>query len=469
MVAAWQARQFVCTNSDFAIPGWKAVALPDGWTLHHHPDAAVQVLSAAPGAPVLRIGHAFNLDAAGETGAGRYALLKWPEIMPDAGALLALHYGARDGRAVVSSSARLAAQVLDGTPRPIEGSAPLRPCSAFNYIPSPGSPFAGLRKLYHDQTLDLAAFRVLHRPSPIRSLGSYDAALGVVAGELVRFAEELRARIPGTVYLPLTAGLDSRTIAAAFVAAGLPFEAVTLDFRGKPRSDVTVAQAICRRLGVRHRALRLERPDPAAIARIGEHVAGAVLGWDHSDVYPGGGYRYLGAGDAMIVGGCFEIGRQLTGETRFKDIDFDTATGAEVWRRRAGAPGAPAYTGLLDDWIAWRRAHPLEMDFAAAFYLDQRIGGWRAAIEHGYDLLPGLSICPANNPQIYSAMITPAPEAQREGRLQKEAIALLAPELMAFPINPPPLRQRLGRLHRDLVARLRLPRLAPAPSALAQG
>ena len=462
LTVATGARQFLFTNTAVFVPGWRSLALPDGWMLHHHPDAVVTRLASPEDAPVLRIGHAYNLDAGSDdSGAGRFALLRWPEILPDAGALLALYYGRRDGRAVVSSSPRLAALALDGAARPLANASPLRSCSAFNYIPGPGAPYAGLRRLFHDQKIDLRDFRMQHRGSPIRPLASYDAALGTLAGELVRFAEELAVRTSGKVYLPLTAGLDSRTIAAAFVAAGLDFETVTFDFIGKPRTDVTVARAISRRIGVRHRTLRIGAPDPAAAARITDHAEGTVLGWDHSHVYPGGGYAYLAPGDVMIQGACFEIGRQLTGETRFQGIDFSNAVGADIWRRRTDAPEAPAYSGFLDEWIAWRRAHPLEMDFAAAFYLDQRLGGWRAGLERGYDILPGVSLCPANNPLVYSAMITPTAAAQREGRLQKEAIGLLAPELMSFALNPPPLRHRLGRLRRQVAARLGLGALPP--------
>lgn len=458
MTAEAQARQFVLAWSEGAPfappPGWRTFPLPQGWALHAHPDAAVETVDATPAAPVLRIGHAFNYDADRDVGGGRFALVKWPEIFSDAGALQSLFHGARPGRRVVASSAAVAASALDGEARPIDGAAPLDHRSPFNYVPAPGAPFAGLRKLLHDQKIDLADFRVLHRPSPIRPLASFEAARATLADELLGFSEELRARVPGKVYLPLTAGLDSRTIAAAFVSAGLPFETVTLDYCGKPRTDVTVAQTISRKLGVRHHAITLDPCDEAAAERFRDHTGGVFFDWDHTHIYPGGGYRYLGPGDAMIVGSCFEIGRQLTGETLFKGFDFATATGEEVWSRRAGGAAPPAYAAFLDEWIAWRRAHPLEMDFAAAFYLDQRIGGWRAALEQGYDLLPGISLCPANNPRIYSAMITPSLADQRAGRLQKEAIGMLAPELLAFPINPVPLRVRARRLRRHLVAGL---------------
>jgi hypothetical protein len=462
MSVAGQTRQFVITNwAEAEYADWTRVPLPGGWTLHHHPAAEVAVLRDGP-EPVIRIGQAFCVGADGR-GAGRYATIEWPLVAPDAGALLALHYGVREGRAAVSSSARLAAEALDGTPRRIEGAAPLRCGTAFNYIPAPGTPYVGVHKLFHDQAFRLTDCSVTHRASPIAPLASYDAALGALAGELVRFAEELGARTRGKVWLPLTAGLDSRTLAAAFLAADLPFEAVTFTCPGKPRSDIDVARTVCRRVGIAHHTLRLAAPDPGRAARIAAQIDGAALGWDHTHVYPGGGYDYLAPGDAMAQGACFEIGRQLTGETRFRGVSFDDADGADVWRRRAdGDPAPAAFAGFLDEWIAWRRAYPLRMDFASAFYLDQRLGGWRASMEHGYDLLPGVSVSPANSALVYSAMITPDPADQREGRLQKDMIRMLAPELMAFPLNPPPLRQRLGKLRRSL-AGLRLPGFGPEP------
>lgn len=456
------SRQFIFTQSDeFVIAGWRRITLPQGWTLHAHPEAAVEVLDGAPHAPAIRIGDVFNPDATGEIGGGRFVLLRWPEILPDAGALLALHYGSRGLRRAVASCPRLAALALEGRPRDPDLDAQIKHRSPINYIPMPATPFLGLRRLFHDQKIDLSTFAVLHRPSPIRRLPSYAAALSGLGDALCAFADALKARVQGRIFLPLTAGLDSRTLAAAFVARGIPFETVTLDYRGKPRSDVTVARAISRRIGVAHHIVRLADPDPVIAERFRTHTAGAFFDWDHTHIVPGGGYDYLGADDVMVVGACFDIGRQTAGSGCFKGLDFGTATGEEVWRRRTGTPPQAALAGVLDEWIAWRRAHPLDMDFAAAFYLDQRIGGWRSAMEHGYTLLPGRSICPANDPRIYSAMLTPTASDQQAGRLQRDVIARLAPELAAFPVNP-----RTWRCHVKLLRRRLRAAWAPQPGGV---
>ena len=66
----------------------------------------------------------------------------------------------------------------------------------------------------------------------------------------------------------------------------------------------------------------------------------------------------------------------------------------------------------------------------------------------GYDLIEGLTIHPANNPRIFAALVTPDIEAQIEGRLQRDVIGALAPELLAQPFNPIWLRKRTMRLVR---------------------
>jgi hypothetical protein len=71
-----------------------------------------------------------------------------------------------------------------------------------------------------------------------------------------------------------------------------------------------------------------------------------------------------------------------------------------------------------------------------SFYLDQRIGGWLAAIEHGLDLLPGRSFQPVNSLPVLRALVTPGIEERLSGELQKDAIRRMAPELLRFPVNP---------------------------------
>ncbi len=392
----------------------------------------------------LVLGHRYCVDPATGRGSGRYAALDWPLLRNDPVGLLALFHTGAGEDLVVASHPALALQCSLGTVPPYDITDPLEHRHPINFIPAPATRWRAVRRTFCDQAIDLDAAAVVHADHGIRPMPSFAAARDAIAEELCRFAEEARRRIPGTVFLPLTAGLDSRTVAAAFLATGLPFETVTLRFVGKPATDATVARRISRAFGLRHQALALRKPDPALRDRFAAQVSDAFEDWTLTHTFPGDAYRYLRAGDAMIVAGCFEIGRQHSYPKALGDLDLSAASGAAIWARvNKVTCGPTALTDALDDWKAWRGAHPDGLDWLAALYLDQRLTAWRASIELGYDLLPAVVLHPANHVRILSGMITPDPADQQSGRLQRAVIEALEPRLLDYPVNPPSLEQRL--------------------------
>lgn len=442
-------RQFVIARRPLAIDAsWKARALADGWVLSYQDELALSERREPDGRTVLVLGNAYCLDALDDGGCGRYALLDWPHVTTDRGAAtLAIFYGGEAGDRVVASSARLAAAVLRG-----ESAGPLTPLpdirqelrhpSLMGYLPSPGSRFREVRRLMRDQRLDVRTGVVDRLPSPLPPAASEREAADAVAGELTRFARELRDRTPGRIHLQLTAGLDSRTLLAAFHAAGLPFETVTFRTPFKPDEDAAVAGSLARALGVRHSVIDVQTPlDPGARQTYLLQTSGGINGADLKVLFPGDSYRFLEAGDAMVGGLGFEVGRQYFREA-FGGLTLGTATGAEIWRRLAGEPGGEL-AGFLDRWLDWRRQDPYPFTLAASFYLDQRLGAWAATLMSGFDLLPGLTLHPATGSRIMAAMLSPEIEAQIDGRLQRDVIGALAPGLLRYPLNPVPLRRRI--------------------------
>ena len=436
-------RQFLISRAPFGEAGeWRHIALPAGWVLSAHKDLPVEIEAGRPHKLVL--GHRFCADPVTGRGAGRYVALDWPVLRSDPVGLMGLFHRGAGADLSVASHPALLLQAHHGHVPPYDITDPLRRSYKINYIPAPATRWHEVRRTFCDQAIDLEDGALVHADHGIRPMASFEAARDTLVDELCRFAEEARAHIPGRIFLPLTAGLDSRTLAAAFLATGVPFETATLRLVGKPAAEATVARHISHACGLRHQILTLRAPDPDKRARYAAQVSDAIENWALNHTYPGGGYRYLQPGDAMMVGGCFEIGRQSRYPTALGDLDLSVASGAAIWARlNKGAPGPTALTDALDDWKAWRGAHLDGLDWLAALYLDQRLGAWRATYELGYDLLPGVSLHPANNARILSGMITPQPVDQRSGRLQRAVIEKLAPRLLDFPINPPDLKQRL--------------------------
>jgi hypothetical protein len=449
-----QKRQFIiCKEPVILDNNWFYEILKDKWVISYQKDLSISIDRADPENPKVVIGNMYCHDTSTDRGAGRYALIRWPEVRTDPAALLSIFHARVGKDLAVSSSPNLALLALTGKVPPFDITIPLEHRGAINFIPMPATRWHNVRRLFCDQSLNLVSGALTHVFHGIEPYPSFEQAIDKAASELVRFAMELKERVSGRVFLPLTAGLDSRTIAAAFLAADLPFETVTFRFAGKPETDITTAAAISRKYGLRHHVLELEGEDATAGHLLYEHTAGLVNDWEISDLFPGNAYRYQRYGDTMIVAGCFEFGRQYY-KKYFKDLDFLNSSGDEIWERRVGKPGPPMLTQYLDEWRDWRGAHLGNLDWSNAFYLDQRLSAWRATVEHGYDLLQATALHPANNATVLAALITPSPEDQLAGRLQHELIARLAPELARFPINPVSLPEKLRKLRRRMQNRV---------------
>jgi hypothetical protein len=419
--------------------------------LSYQSDLGLSERQSADGRTVLVLGEVRGEAALDTAASGRYALIDWPHVTTDRGAgMLAVFYATGAAARAVASSARLAAAVSRGgtaggtlfEPLPEVREEP-RFGAVMNYVPSPGSRYRNVRRLMRDQRLNVLTGGIEHLPSPLPPAASYEAAVDTVAGELTRFARVLRERTPGRIHLQLTAGLDSRTILAAFRATGVAVETVTFRIPFKPDEDAAVAGAISRALGVPHSVIEVQTPpDPAAGEAYHRQISGGVNGVGLKVLFPGNSYRFLEAGDVMVGGLGFELGRQMFGNL-LAGLSLGSATGPALWHALTRQAGRSEFPAFIDEWLDWRRRHPYPLDFVASCYLDQRLGAWAATLMSGLDLLPGATVQPAASARIMAAMLSPPLEAQVEGRLQHDVIRSLAPELMRHPLNPVPLRRRV--------------------------
>jgi hypothetical protein len=287
-----------------------------------------------------------------------------------------------------------------------------------------------------------------------------DEARVIVAEELTATVRQAAADA-GTTYLALTAGLDSRTLLAALLAAGVRFEVITQVVHNP--MDVRVAARICRYLGVRHHVVEPQPRDEARWEAWRKHAFGSYCDADDNLLIPHNQYRFLGHDAILIRGGCFEIGRRFMVPT-LHDLTFENATGEIIWQRFEGdRPADPDTVRFLDEWLALGRQRHDKLDLIDAFYNDQRVGGWLAAVEQGLDLLPGASVQPANSDRVKEALLAPSPDERTAGSLQRMVVQDLEPRLMRFPVNPKPItvgrvvraaRSRAGRAVRLLGRRL---------------
>ena len=254
------------------------------------------------------------------------------------------------------------------------------------------------------------------------------------------------------VELSLTGGKDSRLIAAALVAAGVPVVARTHGFADHP--DVVVAAEIARRLGIEHlvrtpaapgqqvdvlgriRATVLVadgmlsafenvgRPDPAA--------SSVVTAGGHGGELLRGGYAETAAGRPGPAGGL----RAALGPAR------RAARAAELLRRltskhlgliRRGP--AAGYVASLAPWSAALARSPLHA--LDDFYLVNRAGRWSAAARQAYLIREHLVQPLFDDRVVLAARAVPLAD-RISGALSAAVLAELCPVLVDVPLAGKP-------------------------------
>jgi hypothetical protein len=249
------------------------------------------------------------------------------------------------------------------------------------------------------------------------------------------------------VRLSLTGGKDSRLVAAALTAAGVPFVAHTYGFASHP--DVIVAGLIASRLGAGHTVT-----EPAAAGTPGEadvlrRLRAAVLVSDGMlSAFENVGWPDPHVPDVALVpveagghGGELLRGGYAPAAGR-GPVALHGVAAAELFRRmttrRLGLlrPGAAeAYLASLVPAAATLARGPLAT--LDAFYLVNRAGRWSAAARQAY-LLRSLLAQPLFDDGVVRAARAVPLRHRMSDRLHRDVLGLLCPELLEIPLAGTP-------------------------------
>ena len=314
----------------------------------------------------------------------------------------------------------------------------------------------------------------------IRGPGGLHGGARAVAEALVAAVSDL-VKTGQPVELSLTGGKDSRLVAAALVAAGVPVVGRTHGFADHP--DVVVAAEIARRLGIEHivrtpaapgqqvdvlgriRATVLVadgmlsafenvgRPDPAASPVI-------TAGGHGGELLRGGYAETAGRSGAAGAGGVRAALAPARRAARSAEM-LRRLTAKHLGLLRRGP--AAGYVASVAPWSVALARGPLQA--LDDFYLVNRAGRWSAAARQAY-LLRERLVQPLFDDQVVLAARA-VPLADRiSGALSAAVLAELCPALTDVPLaGKPPGRRGPLRLASPVRRRDRLPaaRLHPRP------
>lgn len=402
-----------------SIPGFQTWQIGNELYLHHDSELLIEQRGART-----------VLGRMLREGDGRYVILDGGRLELDATASLGVFYF-RDGVVRCGSSPVLLSLVTGNKLLHTDR------MQKINWIPSPGAPIEGGRRLMVDEVLDLESGTTSVKPRRLSKPRTVDE----VASMLVADSEETVSSLVATgrpIYLALTAGQDSRTAFAALVKSGVPFKAFTfLLSDGASRRDVRCAQQLCRLYGVEHTTVKSRRIGAKARKQAYLEHSGGVDG-DRGREYAGGDYyRHVPDGALVIHGGTLGLSKKAFSEI-FEDLPSSSEASVTDAIQRAMGRIDPRHVPFLEEWYAHRERHPIS-DHGDHFFLDQRRACWGSDNRFAEDVFGFEWVLFSNSWRMVEAFLS-APRDAREGLLaQKAAIEMMVPGLNSRvpQINPP--------------------------------
>lgn len=460
-------------------PDWRMIRIAAGLVLSHCPKLRIERLQSKDGVPHWLLGIAVRADepmSAISDGfplrdsaeienwsgfwAGRWCLITAERCWQDVTGCFGI-YHRRVGTAFwISSSPALLGDHLPGAPSAARLPWHIVDNKGIDWIPLPFSTREGIYTLLPLRTIEpqTGGITPLRFAAPPLNCGEEIQALGTALKTIMTNWAHAGFR---KRFVALTAGIDTRSVLAAAVAAKIDVEAFTTRFPITMERDLRLPVRIAARVGVPHRLRRLPAVDAseadARMAAITEHMDGT--GWHRSTMYMARhAYDLLNDGRTVahgnVFGGegrCFywpklsRLGREAPTDP---DHILDCFTFRSSWRpepRELWRRAFQAWIDSLPDPL------PLAQDWRDRFYLEQRSGGWNTMTQAFWDMLDGTAFYPGNCLWVSHLFLRFSPEKRKQGFPQRELIRLLAPELLDFPINPKPISTRLRETVRDLL------------------
>ena len=452
-------RQFIFgPNPINTNPGWVQVVIPGVGYLCHCPELNLTSVNDADGHPWFLLGSAIQTDANRtdpsndislatsdtiqdlyQTWTGRWVLIGSSKLHIDSSGLLGCFYILRqnakgESKLWVSSSVALLTEVLGLNDKPTHL---ISHGVGIDWYPPPGICRSSIRKLLPSQILELNGGGLIPRrliPEISRTL-SYEEILDRIQSYLVTTLQRAE-KIQDRIWLPLTAGYDSRLLLAAAISAGISFQTYTHINPYMSEADRSLPPKLAEKVGISHSMFygKVYRKDLAAL--YDKHTGGMSVGRDRyyiSQEY----FNWAKKGDLILRGGCFEFGRSYYWSKFPGHGIISNAPEVNIILRGFKEEANPALVQALAEWVDWtRQTQHNDMDWRDRFYLEQRLAGWLSSVEQSLDLIDADRFHTVNS-QYYFAHVLRVPEEKRRiSQHQVDLIARMAPELLEFPFNP---------------------------------
>lgn len=448
-------KQYLISSIKRNLPQMDEICLSCGAYLYTGKELLIRYLQDAKGRTYIILGNAFSVDIHGKSieedvssfsgsnlnelvrnWTGRWLIISELEIQIDATGLMSAFYKLGEDWCISSSLALINLITNKSSLNQVQ-------TEGLTWQLLPESLTDGVKTLLCTQKISISKGDIIIKFNPwIEDCGSFDTQkkISELASMLKIAVSNIMNYSDREVWIALTSGKDSRLVLSAALAANIKFVTYTAEHDNISSADKKIPAQIAKDMGFSHRFIKSKRKSVIKIKDYEYFTSGNSKGADES-FYASGQFEKIPSNAIVIRGGLFEAGQHYARKIAGADLD-SFRNGIESYYRSSLVN--PKQSKALAEWLKYVNDNPIPfLDIRDRMYLEQRVGGWVAAIEQSLDLNNWISIQIANCRAILSILLSATKEERNSLSLSYETIFLLKPELCKYPYNKSSLKDKI--------------------------
>lgn len=369
---------------------------------------------------------------------GRWLLINNDiKIYLDAGGSLGCFYSQLDGEVWISSSVAILKDLQNTS---LKQAPRIQHSKGMDFYPGPLTKYKNIFRLLPGQILHVNDddISIKFTPSLERMHFENDEeAYEFIQTRLTTYLKNIY-KAEKDLWLPLTAGFDSRLILSAVHKANIEVTIYTFDkpFYLISGADKRIPKILANKLEYEYKYIKREGFSEDRMNTFDYHTAEMIPGIDRT-YYAYNQFRSIPDSAFILRGGMFEVGRCFYYELLDSNVQNAKDSILKSFNFDKNHKNSFAHFDSINNWINWIEKYPIdEIDWRDRFYLEQRVGSWLSSIEQALDLTGLRRVHVANCYKILSAFASFPEKIKAEGTNYKALINNMSPNLLNIPINP---------------------------------